>query len=351
LLGVLAPYIARALDDRRRLPTLLALGEDDLIGAACGRRREEVESTIARFDPEAAREAAAKAGLGAVCTHCEGFPELLRNAEDAPAMLYVRGKGSLLNGLRTEPAVAVVGSRRPSPYGVEVAHRLSRELAACGVPIISGMALGIDAAAHEGALAAPGATVAVLASGADRAYPRSKRGLYDRLAEEGLIVSELPPRSSPHRWCFPARNRIMAALARMTIVVEGTESSGSLITARFAADLGRDVGGVPGQVTSPLAAGPNQLIADGATVVRGARDVLDVLWGAGAGAAALARQSMPELEPRLAQLLEAVEQGKGSIDAIARDSGDVPEALAGLTELELLGLVRRGPTGTYQRCA
>jgi DNA processing protein len=137
----------------------------------------------------------------------------------------------------------------------------------------------------------------------------------------------------------------------MTLVVEAAERSGSLITAEVAADLGRDVGAVPGQVTSRLAEGPNGLIADGATVVRGASDVLDALLGPGAGAAALARQATAELEPRLAQLLEAVEQGKGSIDTIARDPADVPEALAGLTELELLGLVRRGPTGAYQRCA
>jgi DNA processing protein len=214
------------------------------------------------------------------------------------------------------------------------------------------MALGVDSAAHEGALAGGGLTIAVLAGGADVPYPPSKLDLYGRIASAGLVVSELPPGARPFRWSFPARNRIMAGLSAMTVVIEGNGRSGSLITARFAADLGREVGAVPGQVTSPLASGPNDLLSDGACVVRSAADVLDAVYGAGAGAArAEAPRAQVELDGRLQSLLDAVERGQGSVDAIASGTGDVSWVLAGLTELELLGLVRRAAGGRYMRCA
>jgi DNA processing protein len=212
------------------------------------------------------------------------------------------------------------------------------------------MALGIDSAAHDGALEGSGLTVAVLGGGADVPYPASKRGLYRRIASSGLVLSELPPGLKPFRWCFPARNRIMAGLSAMTVVVEGNTRSGSLITASFAADLGREVGGVPGHVTSALASGPNELIRDGACLVRDAQDVLEALYGAGE-AAQRATAATPALDERLQGLLEAVELGRGSADAIASDAAEVADVLAGLTELELLGLVRRGAGGSYVRCA
>lgn len=348
---MLLPYMARALDEHRRLPALLALEDCELVLAVCGGRRHAVDDRLARFDPEIARQEAAAAHLATVCCHSPRFPEPLRDAPDAPSMLYVRGRAERLDQLGRQHAVAIVGSRRASPYGTELAQVLGRELAVCDVPVVSGLALGIDSAAHEGALAGEGLTVAVLAGGADVPYPRSKGRLYETISEAGLVVSELPPGVKPFRWCFPARNRIMAGLSRMTVVVEGTGNSGSLITARFAADLGREVGAVPGQVTSPLAAGPNDLIADGATLVRSAADVLDSLYGAGFGARALEeRRREPALDRRLGTLLEAVEQGKCSIDAIARDPAEVGAILTGLTELELLGLIRRGPGGSYIRC-
>jgi DNA processing protein len=249
------------------------------------------------------------------------------------------------------PAVAVVGSRRASDYALEVAHTLGRELAACGIPVVSGMAFGVDSAAHEGALAAAGPTLAVLGSGADVPYPRAKRSLYERIVESGLVLSELPPRSRPFRWSFPARNRIMAGLSAMTVVVEGRYDSGSLITARFAAELGREVGAVPGQVTSALAGGPNALLGDGACVVRSTADVLDVIYGPGHGLAPADRAAAQALEPRLRSLLVAVEQGRGTVDALALEAGEAGEVLSGLTELELLGLVRRAAGGRYVRCA
>jgi DNA processing protein len=346
---MLVPWIARALDERRSVPALLALPDDDLLAAVCGPKRSPIDDRLRAFNPRRARHAATSAELMAVCEHDPAFPPRLREGPDGPALLYLRGDTGLLALVSEAPAVAVVGSRRASTYGLEIARALGRDLGASGIPVVSGMALGVDSAAHEGALASGGPTLAVLAGGADVPYPRSKLGLYRQLAERGLIVSELPPGTRPFRWCFPARNRIMAGLAAMTVVVEGGGGSGSLITARLAADLGRDVGAVPGQVTSALAHGPNGLLAEGACVVRGATDVLDALYGSGQ-APAIAHAQEP-LEPRLAALLESVEAGRSSADALATDADRVADVLAGLTELELLGLVGRDSGGRYFRRA
>jgi DNA processing protein len=349
LLRMLVPWIARALDEHRRLPAVLALDDDALVEAVCGRKRAPVDAQLARFDAAAARKEAAAAGLGTVCRHEDGFPPMLVDGADAVAAIWFLGDASWLQVLGSERAVALVGARRPSGYGLEVASRLGRDLAVAGVPVVSGMALGIDSAAHEGALDGGGLTVAVLAGGADLAYPRSRARLHRRIAAAGLVVSELPPGTRPLRWSFPARNRIMAGLGAMTVVIEGTVNSGSLITASFAQDLGRELGAVPGQVTSVLAAGPNGLITDGAHVVRSAVDVLDVLYGA--GATPRAGRDPIALAPHLATLLEAVERGEGSPDALAVDPAAAANVLAGLTELELLGLIRRAPGGRYVRSA
>jgi DNA processing protein len=351
LLRMLVPWIARALDEHRRLPAVLALEDDVLVEAVCGRRRGSIDAQLARFDAAAAREEAAAAGLETVCRHEDGFPPRLLDAPDAVAAIWFRGDAAWLGAIASERPVALVGARRPSAYGLEVASRLGRDLAVAGVPVVSGMALGIDSAAHEGALEGRGLTVAVLAGGAEAAYPRSRSRLHRRIAGAGLVVSELPPGTRPLRWSFPARNRIMAGLTAMTVVVEGAVNSGSLITAGFAQDLGRDLGAVPGQVTSRLAAGPNGLIADGAHVVQSASDVLDVLYGAGAGPGPRHGAGPIALGPRLAALLEAVGEGEGSPDALAADPSAAGDVLAGLTELELLGLIRRGAGGRYVRCA
>jgi DNA processing protein len=349
LLRALVPWIARALDERRRLSDVLALEDEELIEAICGAKRGAVDAELARFDAREARAQASALGLETTCRHEDRFPARLGDGEDAVAALWLRGDARWLEALATERPVALVGARRASPYGLEVARSLARNLAGAGVPVVSGMALGIDSAAHEGALEAGGLTVAVLAGGADVVYPRSRRGLHRRIAETGLVVSELPPGTQPHRWSFPARNRIMAALAAMTVVVEGTVRSGSLITAGFAADLGRDLGAVPGQATSALAEGPNDLIHAGACLVRSAADVLDSLYGAGGRPH---REAVPpSLSPELAALLEAVERGEGSPDALAAAASEAAAVLAGLSELELLGLVRRGAGGRYIRCA
>ena len=242
---------------------------------------------------------------------------------------------------------AIVGTRRASRDGLEVARALGRDLALAGVPVISGMALGIDSAAQGGALDGGGLSVAVLAGGPETSYPPSKRRLHERLVDHGLVVSELPPGARPRRGCFPARNRIIAGLADLVVVIEAAERSGSLITAELAMRLGREVAAVPGSVMAPGAAGTNALLRDGATLVRGVQDVLDALYGAG-GAPAVVRAPRPELEPPLGDILEAVAEGRDTLAALTRGGEADPLAVrAALTELELRDLVRREPGGRY----
>jgi DNA processing protein len=359
MLELLSPWIERARGGRRRLPEVLALSDLDLVEGLCGDKRAAVQGPLAAFDVAAAHSRARALGMQVMCRHAPAYPVALGQMADAPAALHLIGDLGLLDRTTRDGAVAIVGSRRASVYGLEMARALGRDLAACGVPVVSGLAYGVDSAAHEGALSAGGPTVAVMPGGADVAYPSAKRGLHGRIKASGLVVAEMSPGVRPLRWSFPARNRIMAALTRMTIVVEAAEGSGSLITAGFAEDLGRDVGAVPGQVTNPVAAGPNRLLSEGAAVVRSAADVLDVLYGPGGHSAsppavAAVRAGQPamagRLDPRLRRLLEAVETGTGTVEGLAA-SAEVAEVLAGLSELEFLGFVTRGPGGDYVRRA
>jgi DNA processing protein len=254
----------------------------------------------------------------------------------------------LLEQLAPEGAVTVVGARRASTYGREVARELGRELAAAGLVVVSGLAFGIDGCAHRGALEA-GLTVAVLGCGADVAYPAAHRSLWRRIGECGLVLSELPPGTGPWRWTFPARNRIMAALAGMTVVVEAAERSGSLITADLAADLGRDLGAVPGPVGSRLSVAPHNLLAGGACLVRDAQDVLDAMLGPGARRI---ERLGPPLDARQRSVLDALELGAETCDAVAADlrlSGG--EAAAALADLESHGYVSCSLIGAYSRTA
>ena len=271
------------------------------------------------------------------------------SVEPAPDVLYGCGRRAELEGLDTDETVTIVGSRRATSYGIETATALARDLASVGVTVVSGMAYGIDAAAHRGALAAGGQTIAVLAGGPDVAYPPSGRGLYGRIVESGAVISECPPGTIPQRWSFPVRNRIMAALAKVTVVVEAALPSGSTLTANKASDIGRTVGAVPGPVNSRASAGTNQLIRDGADWITGPEDVLDLLYGL--GARSLDRTG-PPLEPELDRALEAVEAGAGSPDAVAAATGlGGREVAIALTRLELLGYLTSGSVGTYARSA
>jgi DNA processing protein len=368
LIAALAGHIERARHDRRDLPEILALADEDLIvavggGGGGGGGGGALRRQIRALDPRHLRRTYEAMGLSAVCRHDERYPARLRDAGAPPAVVAVAGGLSRLGVLaggdvgegggagEGAPAVAVVGTRRASADGLEVARALGRGLAAAGVTVVSGMALGVDSAAHAGALDVNGPTVAVLAGGADVPYPASKRGVYRRIVERGCVVSEMPPGFVARRWCFPARNRIIAALGRATIVVEAAERSGSLITAELAMDLGRDVGAVPGPVLSWRSRGTNALLRDGATLVRDALDALDLVLGVGHGTGTDADARHAALSPDLRALLDAVEHGRDTVDAIAGEPARLDETLVGLTELELLGLVRREPDGRYRRLA
>jgi DNA processing protein len=353
LLGDLAVSIQGVLSERTRVPVgdsgLLGLSDERLVAAVAPGRADELLEALAGFDPDSLRRLAERRELRPVCRHSGEYPAELLTLADHPAVLFCGGEGSLA-ALTSEPVVAVVGTRRPSPYGLEVATRLGRDLAVAGITVASGLALGIDAAAHRGCVDAGGRPLAVLAGGADVPYPRRHTPLYRRVRERGLVVSELPPGQPPRRWGFPARNRIMAGLAQMTVVVEAAEPSGSLITARFALYLGRAVGAVPGSVTARRAEGSNHLLSDGATVVRGVQDVLDELYGVGVRAAPRERAA-----ERLAgvdhALLDAVEAGIDPPGLSAAAGLPAREVRAALSRLEVAGLVRRAGVGGYMRTA
>ncbi len=352
LIGSLAGHIEKAVDRAtpgRRAHELLALSDADLSTAlARSRAGEFLEHARAR-DPELMRAAVAGTHGWACCRHDDRHPEGLGDLGDGPAVLFGRGDPALLAALAPAAAVTVVGSRRPSSYGRELAMKLGREIGAAGLVVVSGMAMGIDSCAHRGALEAGGVTVAVLGTGVDVAYPPRNARLYEEIIERGLVISELPPGTTARRWTFPARNRIMAGLSRMTVVVEARERSGSLITAEMAQELGRDVGAVPGRVGSSPAAGTNALLRDGGFVIRGGEDVLDSMLGPGARALLPAARG-PALEPELAEVLDLVEQGSSSADALARGSGLDPGPLAAaLVRLELAGYVRSDSGGRYER--
>ena len=369
LLALVAGGLEVAHKQRRPIRDVLALDDESLIAAVAGKRDgvDAMRARMAAVDPFDLLIAAADAELEVLCRHTADYPEPLSDDRAAPHALFVRGGeeararlAGLLGAGRpagTPPAVAsIVGTRRASDEGLEVARALGRGLASAGVTVISGMALGVDSAAHAGALEAGGRTIAVLAGGADVPYPASKSTLYDSiLAGGGAVVSEMPPGFRAFRWNFPARNRIIAALAPATIVVEAAERSGSLITAELALELGRDVGAVPGPVMSWRSRGTNALLRDGATVVRDALDALDLTVGITAAQAALrdaATSTLPppaNLAPDLAALLAAVEDGQDTIAALAPDPAGASTVRAALMELELLGLIRRSPTGRLTR--
>ena len=348
LLAHLAPYIEKVSSGApgSRSPELLRLSNEDLVEAVAPKVGARMLAEIEAFPEHRLAADLLAARCWACCRHDPAFPRGLRDAADAPWALFGRGDPALLDRLLPEEAVTVVGARRASSYGREVARELGRELGAAGLLVVSGLAFGIDACAHRGALEA-GTTVAVLGCGADVAYPASHRALWRQIGERGLVLAELPPGTGVWRWTFPARNRIMAALAGMTVIVEAARRSGSLITADLAADLGRDLGAVPGPVNARASTGANDLLAGGACLVRGAQDVLDAMLGPGARTAG---RPGPALTPELLRALAAVEEGEETCDAIA-DRLDLSgaEAASAMATLEALGYVTCSLVGSYSR--
>ena len=349
LLAALGPYVERIATGEAgsRSPELLRLSNEELVEVAAPKVAEQLLGRIAALGEGRLNEELLLADCWACCRHGDLYPAALRDAADAPWALIGRGDPGLIAGLEPFGAVTIVGARRATSYGREIARELARELSRAGMVVVSGMAFGIDGCAHRGALDG-GRTIAVLGCGPDVAYPASHRGLWRQICEQGLVISELPPGAPPWKWTFPARNRIMAALAGMTVVVEAARRSGSLITMDLAADLGRDLGAVPGPVTSRASAGPNALLASGAHVIRDAQDVLDAMLGPGRQ---LERPDpVATLDTELGAVLAAVEAGESTCDGVAAVTG-MPgsAAAASLAKLELLGYLTCSDLGSYTR--
>lgn len=347
LLARLAPYIERNGMHGVRVTELLRLSNEDLAHAVAPEVAEKVLASVASTDEGQLREQLTTASCWACCQHDELlFPAGLRDGVAAPWALVGRGDPALLTRLEPHDAVAVIGSRRASTAGREVSRQLGGDLARAGLTVVSGLAFGIDACAHRGALE-EGLTVGVLGTGADIPYPASHRSLVRRIAESGLILSEMPPGTGPWRWSFPARNRIIAGLAGMTVVVEAAERSGSILTADFAADLGRDLGAVPGPVSAPTSVGTNGLLVGGAAVVRDAQDVLDSVLGPRARGR---RRIGRPLRADAWLAVQVVEQGATTCDEVAAMLGlSVIDAATALGVAEDEGYVRVSLFGSYTR--
>jgi DNA processing protein len=308
-------------------------------------RNSRFETFARSFDGEAYLRRFAELGIRWVSRRDVGYPVRLRSIHDPPVGLFVRGSGAL--DLLARPCVAIVGARACSPYGSEVATMLGNRLASAGVVVISGLARGVDAAAHRGALGT-GVTVAVLGCGIDRDYPRAHASLAADIAAAGLLVSEYAPGVEPAPWRFPARNRIVAGLADATVVVEARARSGALITADLALEEGREVLAVPGEITSHLSAGSNALLRLGAAPATDASDVLEALGIDRAAAAVASAAPAADLSGTTEVVARLVADAAIAVDEIIRRTGlGAPEVSAALTELELLGLVSEAD-GVYR---
>lgn len=289
------------------------------------------------------RKRVEEVGRSAITLADDAYPPLLREIIDPPLALHYRGDPALL----AKESVAIVGSRRATPYGTNAAARLARDLAGTGLAIVSGLARGIDAAAHHAAIEAGGSTIAVLGTGIDVVYPRGNARLFRELEARGLIVSEFPPGTPPKKENFPIRNRVISGLARGTVIVEATSRSGSLITARMAAEQGRDVFAVPGSIFSATSEGTHRLIQYGAKLVHDANDVLEELPGN------LRVTQTPETPPEspLAEVLNILSRDEGvHVDSLATRLGRASGAVAeSLLQLELGGWIRALPGARYVR--
>lgn len=279
------------------------------------------------------------------------YPARLREIYDPPPLLYVMGDASLLS----RHLISIVGTRRPTPYGNQMAERLGQDLAARGIVVVSGLARGIDASAHRGALSAPGGkTIGVLGCGVDVVYPKENKKIFEEIRGRGALISEFPIGTFPAPQNFPIRNRIIAGMALGVVVVEGAQYSGSLITARLAMEFGREVYGVPGNATQASSFGPNQLIKQGAKLVTGWEDVVEELptpiraeltpveSATPTERESLVQESLAPLERPIYELLSTDQSCH--VDQLVETSGlTSSEVLAALFDLELKGVVRQLP--------
>jgi DNA processing protein len=345
LLGALSGPLDYQCRDHARFMDVLALAEEDLLAALAGRRRVELEDRLRHLD---AHELDCGPDVEAVCQHDPRYPATLRG-DSAPHMLFVEGGSARLQRLAAAPTVAILGSGAPSDYGLEMSRSLARRLAAAGVTVVSRLADGITGAAQSGVRDARGASVTVLDGGVDRSPPVRLAAVFAHVREVGCVVAELPRGCSGRRFGAIAAERVVAELAAVVLMVEGRASAADLAAATTARSHGRIVAAVPGRATSALAAGPLSLLREGAVLVRGPEDVLELLDAdtACARTDAVEDARPRSLSPRLATLLERVGSGCDTAELLCRDGPDAAEVLLGLSELELMGLLSRGHGGRY----
>jgi len=323
-----------------------SLGELREEGLSEGQVEELVEGR-----ERAEEEAKALDSMGAEVVGLEEgdrYPLLLSQIPDPPVCLFVKGE------IRPdEPCIAVVGTRRASSYGRLVAERIARELASQGICVVSGLARGIDSSAHRGALEAGGRTLAVLGTGLDIAYPPENKELQEEIALRGALITEFPLGTMPHPWNFPQRNRIISGLSYGVVVVEAPEDSGALITAATAAEQGREVFAVPGDVTREKSKGCHRLIKEGAKLVEGASDIIEEIPAlSGRPAPPLLKPPVEGLSPVEAKVFSCLELSEKHVDTIAAESGLPPgEVAKALTFLEIKGLCKRLPGDMFVRTA
>ncbi len=305
---------------------------------------DRVKKERSTINPDHEWEQLEKLGVKCISPDCPGYPNLLRQVPVPPPLLYYRGSLDMLD----RPSVAIVGSRRSTFYGNEVAGRLAAELATAGVGVISGMALGIDTAAHRGSLDRGGYTAAVLGCGLGRCYPPRNRELMEQLVAAGAVISEFSLMTEPHAVNFPQRNRVISGLSLGTVVVEATEKSGALITAGYALEQNREVFAVPGNIGSPYSRGCHRLLKEGAKLVETVEDILDELYiSSGAGEQLSLDFTEPELSVPEKTLLETIPYQPLHIDSIIQLSGmSASESAALLLALEIKGLIKQTP-GKY----
>lgn len=335
---------------RSRLWPLLALPDAELIDALGGRRRHELQAAYAQWQPTRVLEATPADRHGdieSICRHRPEYPGSLRESALAPHTLSVRGGIERLATMLDERVVAIVGTRRASDYGMETARDLARGLAASGLTIVSGLADGIPAAAHSGALEADGSTLTVMAAGVERCSPAWCRALYRRITSDGCAISEVSQNGRVRRWWQAGRARTIALLAQLVIVVEAGEQTWELDCAHVARAHGRSVAAVPGRVSSRASMGTNAMLMEGARLVRGPQDALDILYGVGVRERVNTSTGSRELESQLRAVLERVSDGEDTVAKLTAHGARSDDVALALAELELRGLLLRGDAGRY----
>lgn len=351
----IGPGTCRRLVEAFGSPAGVIAARPAVLAAVPGVKRSLRDTLAKGWDAGAAQrelDACARQGIRPIAWDSPLYPEALRHIDNPPMVLFVKGEAALL----AAPAVAVVGARAASSYGARMAARFARELAAAGLVVTSGLALGVDTAAHEGTLAGGGKTVAVLGSGLDVVYPRENRRLFAAVAASGAVVTEYPLGTQPDSFRFPARNRIISGVSLGVLVIEAASQSGSLITARLALEQGREVFAVPGRIDSAKSTGTHRLLQQGAKLVSGVEDILEELRlpfrrpAAAPGGQHAAPGEAPAWTPGEQTLLDLLDAYGLEIDEIIRRSGlPTGEVSQLLLHLELQGAVEAMPGGRFRR--